>query len=162
MEASTKGDVHRGRTPHGHFHAEAFCLMWYACSGKPDYSAPRAPGARLVRSPECGHRERYWNSRDGVTPFGTACPSCGGDLVHTDWPLDRYAPDHKPHHGQRVWIDMTRRRAELIAKERVAVFRAQGHDVPDDHLPSLVESIYHDGAAPDCLVWGYFETGKVT
>jgi hypothetical protein len=162
MEATKNPTAQRGHPDRGHSHGEAFCLMWYACSGKPDYEATRAPGARLARSPECGHRERYWNSRDGVTPFGTRCPSCGGQLVHTDWPLDLYAPDHKPHHGQRVWIDMTRERAELIARERVALFRSQGHEVPDDHLPSLIESIYHDGTAPDCVVWGYQEAPAAT
>jgi hypothetical protein len=148
----------RPRTPRGHFHAEAFCLMWYACSGKVDYKAPRAPGARLPRSAGCGHRELYWNSRDGVTPFGTSCPSCGGDLQHTDFNLDRYAPQHKPHHGQRVWVDMTRERAESIARARIALFRAEGHDVPDDRLQSLIESIYHEGTAPDCVVSGYQTT----
>ena len=41
----------------GHNHREAFCLMWYACP--------------------CGHAERYWNSRDGVTPFMIGCEAKG-------------------------------------------------------------------------------------
>lgn len=70
-------------------HAEAFNLMWYRCK-------------------TCGHAERYWNSRDGVTPFGTSCPSCGGNsLMHDAWHLDTYAPNHVPHSGQRVWKDCT-------------------------------------------------------
>jgi hypothetical protein len=61
-------------------HKEAFALMWYACA--------------------CGHRERFWNSRDGVTPFGgIECPSCGekgmsmtGGLSHIRFDLDEHAP----------------------------------------------------------------------
>lgn len=149
----------RPLTKHGHHHAEAFCLMWYACDGETKHErvGESAHYQRvLVKSP-CGHRELYWNSRDGVTPFGTSCPSCGGSLLHTDFHLDRYAPDHKPHHGQRVWISMTRQRAEQIARERVAAALEHGHEITADRLPSLIDSIHHDGHAPDCQVWGYAE-----
>ena len=55
-------------------HKEAFCLMTYRCK-------------------DCGFEERIWNSRDGVTPFGLACPSCKGhDHVHADWQNDRCNP----------------------------------------------------------------------
>jgi hypothetical protein len=62
-------------------HKEAFALMWYACA--------------------CGHRERFWNSRDGVTPFGgIQCPSCGeqgmsmtGGLSHIRFDLDECVPE---------------------------------------------------------------------
>lgn len=60
-------------------HAEAFCLMWYGC--------------------KCGHRERIWNSRDGVTPFGMGCPSCGGSMSHVDWQKDILAPQHQLNRG---------------------------------------------------------------
>lgn len=63
------------RTPNGHNHAEAFCLMWYQCK-------------------DCGAKERIWNSRDGVTPFGMRCPSCGrADYYHTYFGSDLYAPN---------------------------------------------------------------------
>jgi hypothetical protein len=72
-----------------HDHKEAFCLMWYRCD-------------------TCGHKERIWNSRDGVTPFGMGCPSCGCfDMMHCDFQLDNYAPEHKLHRGQRFWRDGT-------------------------------------------------------
>lgn len=119
-------------------HREAFCLMWYACP--------------------CGHREQYWNSRDGVTPFGTACPSCGGPTMqHVQFGLDTFAPDHRPHLGQRVWVDMTRERAEQYARARIASARAQGHEISDDRFEPLVRSILgeHGGAAPDMRVTGY-------
>ena len=122
----------------GHQHAEAFCLMWYACP--------------------CGHRERFWNSRDGVTPFCTRCPSCDRPtLQHVDFGLDQYVPDHKPAHGQRIWIDMTRERAEVIARRRVETARSQGYVLPEDRLAALIDSIYgeHGGRAPDLAITGY-------
>lgn len=69
--------------------------MWYACVPNPFDARPRG----------CGHRERAWNSRDGVTPFAAACPSCGGTMSHVDWGRDEYAPGHRPHEGQAVWRD---------------------------------------------------------
>lgn len=81
-------------------HAEAFKLMAYAC--------------------QCGHRETIWNSRDGVTPFGLGCPSCGDlTLRHADWHLDEYAPNHAPFKGQRFWRDGTPDEAEDIMRRRI-------------------------------------------
>lgn len=125
----------------GYKHREAFCLMWYACS--------------------CGHRERYWNSRDGVTPFCTLCPSCGKpDMKHVDWGLDACAPDHKPTIGQRMWVSMTLERARAIAERRLGAFVAAGR-LPEGLTParmeSLVASIYQEGEAPALAVFGYVE-----
>lgn len=87
-----------------HSHGEAFMLMNYAC--------------------DCGHRETIWNSRDGVTPFGMNCPSCGGaTLRHVDWQRDVYAPDHKPHKGQRFWRDGTPDEAEAIMRRRIEMMK---------------------------------------
>lgn len=127
-------------TARGHRHVEAFCLMWYACP--------------------CGHQERYWNSRDGVTPFCTRCPSCDspkmGSLQHVRWKEDVYAPNHKPAHGQRLWVDMTRKRAESHARGRIESARAQGYEIPEERFESLVLNIMgeHGGAAPDCIIFG--------
>lgn len=96
------------RTDHGHAHAEAFCLMWYVCRG-------------------CGHRERLWNSRDGVTPFGMGCPSCNGNqLLHADWHLDEYAPKHQLNQCQRFWRDGTPDEAEAIMRRRINLGRKSG------------------------------------
>lgn len=78
---------------------EAFCLMWYAC--------------------ECGHRERIWNSRDGITPFSIGCPSCGELMRHVDWRKDRSAPDHEPWPYQRYFRDGTPDDAERIMRRRI-------------------------------------------
>lgn len=127
---------------HGLQHREAFCLMWYGCA--------------------CGHQERIWNSRDGVTPFGTLCPSCGEpNLKHVRWREDVYAPDHKPAAGQRLWVSMTRERAMAIAESRVKQFRDAGRDVemPAERMQALADSIFHDGQAPALDLHGYTEAG---
>lgn len=80
-------------------HGEAFSLMWYSCP--------------------CGHRERIWNSRDGVTPFAMACPSCGQPtMYHTEWGGDTPAPDHKLHPRQKFWRDGTVEEAIAIMERR--------------------------------------------
>jgi len=104
-------------------HKEAFALMWYAC--------------------KCGHRERLWNSRDGVTPFGFGCPSCGGTLgeqglLHVWWNLDRCVPDHVPHSGQRVWRDGTREDAEAILRDRQEAFTEAGHPIADEYMATML------------------------
>ncbi len=90
-------------------HREAFALMWYACA--------------------CGHHERIWNSRDGVTPFGgVLCTSCGGrgmqtrGLKHIEWELDQRAPDHRLVDGQRFFRDGTAADAARIIERRIAHF----------------------------------------
>jgi len=104
--------------------------------------------------------ERFWNSRDGVTPFGTVCPSCGKpDLFHNFFGSDEYAPNHVPHHGQRVWIAMTKLRAEQRAWSRITALKEHRRIDSEDELEilfnSLFESIYQDGEAPDMVVTGY-------
>lgn len=82
-----------------HNHTEAFALMWYVC--------------------ECGHAERIWNSRDGVTPFGFGCPSCGQIAHHVAWHSDLYSPKYKLRHGQRFWRGGTPDEAEAIMRRRI-------------------------------------------
>jgi len=130
------------RTPRGHLHAEAFCLMWYAC--------------------KCGHQERIWNSRDGVTPFGMQCPSCGspsemGSLMHVRWREDLYAPGHVPAPGQRIWIDMTWEAAEAYAEQRIAAAENRGIVIDPARRESLARSILgeHGGSAPDLRIVGF-------
>lgn len=87
-----------------HVHGEAFMLMNYACEA-------------------CGHREIIWNSRDGVTPFGCGCSSCGKSMRHVDWQNDTYAPDHVLHNRQRFWRDGTPDEAEAIMRKRIEAMR---------------------------------------
>lgn len=139
----------------GYQHVEAFCLMWYTCDGKTSYegtSISRGFAPQLIARP-CGALIRIWNSRDGVTPFGMQCPSCGGDMHHVmHHPLlpDVSVPDHQLHHGQYFWRDATRDdyqwmyRKVLETKDQVfvdALIAEQlGRKQPwlDCHLPEKV------------------------
>lgn len=98
---SQLSEAMRGKAKH--IHREAFCLMQYGCS-------------------TCGHQEMAWNSRDGVTPFGIGCPSCGQTLNHVNFGRDIYSPDHKPHSGQIVFRDGTIEESIAIIKSRMLHF----------------------------------------
>lgn len=119
----------------GYRHLEAYCLMFYRCT-------------------KCGHTEVIWNSRDGVTPFAAPCPSCGRpDFCHALLGLDWCVPEHRPHHGQRVWIDMTAARAADLAAIRLA--HDFGEHPPPELRAAVTDSIYHAGHAPDLAICGY-------
>lgn len=98
-------------------HAEAFCLMWYRCD-------------------TCGHVERVWNSRDGITPFSMSCMKCGargirGGMNHTNWSHDACKPDHKLKPGQFFWRDGTREEAAQIMRDRIDQCRDQFPCTPE-------------------------------
>ena len=97
-------------------HKEAFCLMWYACVGRRGFETG------------CGHKERAWNSRDGVTPFTLLCPSCDGLLEHSVWEKDERTPDHKPRGGQLIFRDGTPAEAREIMLDRLRGL----HDPPSE------------------------------
>lgn len=104
---SAQSEAAPRRTKNGHLHGEAFCLMWYQCK-------------------DCKAMERIWNSRDGVTPFGMMCASCGGaNYMHVYFGSDLYAPDHKLRDGQRFWRDGTPEEAEWFMRRRIEMMRAQ-------------------------------------
>jgi hypothetical protein len=99
--------------------------MWYACRG-------------------CGHRERIWNSRDGVTPFGLGCPSCGDDdLLHVEWARDVYAPGHALHHGQRFFRDGTVEEAVAIMSRRIARAEGTEYACTPEQAAELLEAARH-------------------
>lgn len=123
-----KGDYGKTAQERGHSHGEAFMLMTYACG--------------------CGHRETIWNSRDGVTPFCLGCPSCGQlSLQHINWKRDVYAPDHKPHRGQRFFRDGTPDEAEAIMRRRIASMKDRYPLSPEDEERLIKES--RDGTASE-------------
>jgi hypothetical protein len=104
-------------TARGHKHGEAFMLMRYACKS-------------------CAHAETIWNSRDGVTPFGARCPSCGKvELYHVQWERDEYAPNHKLNNGQQFWRDGTVEEAEDIIRRRIDKMKP-----PEDIAELLLKS----------------------
>jgi hypothetical protein len=103
-----------------HKFGEAFMLMTYAC--------------------KCGHREVIWNSRNGVTPFGMSCPSCGNpSLQHIGWKGDIFAPDHKLHQYQRFWRDGTPDEAESIMRRRIESMRDK-YPCPPEREAELIKS----------------------
>jgi hypothetical protein len=65
-----------------------------------------------------GRRELLWNSRDGVTPYVVATRDGKGEMHHVEWSRDRYAPDHVPEVGDRIFVDLTRD----LAAERATVY----------------------------------------
>lgn len=109
-----------------YLHKEAFALMWYGCP--------------------CGHRERIWNSRDGVTPFGgIRCSSCGSaanqgvGLTHIWFQADQCAPDHKLIDGQLFFRDGTTFDAISIIKRRIRLFADRGQPIPENIAGILLE-----------------------
>jgi DNA-directed RNA polymerase subunit RPC12/RpoP len=124
--------------PSNYEHKEAFCLMWYFCSN-------------------CSTRLHFWNSRDGVTPFSTQCPSCGAmDLCHTEFHHDSFTPNHQPWHGQPIWVDMTVEQAEFYVALRIKQSLELFREEPSTKVrQALFDDIYKDGKAPDLIYHGY-------
>jgi hypothetical protein len=120
-----------------HKHKEAFHLMNYRC--------------------KCGHHERIWNSRDGVTPFTLSCPRCkqGMGLVHVDWQLDIYNPFYIVPKGSRYFADMTLQRARELAARNVDFYISEGR-IPESQRNRKIELLrddyYAEGNSPDILV----------
>ena len=119
-------------------HGEGFCLMWYEC--------------------ECGHRERFWNSRDGVTPFCLGCPSCGqASLRHIHWSRDKHTPNHKPHYGQGIWRDGTPEEAALFMAQRLDKCIGTPYEVDDEKRAQLIEAARTDSDGEFRPGWPMFE-----
>lgn len=107
-------------------HKEAFCLMNYKCE-------------------ECKHHEVIWNSRDGVTPFGTSCPSCGRSLTHVYFRSDKCVPDHQLNKYQKFWRDGTESEAIQILYKRCKDFREQGYDMGDRTDEGFIKDVIDEG-----------------
>lgn len=133
-------------------HKEAFCLMAYGCVGE------SRPGARQTERlmHGCGHLERIWNSRDGVTPFMMGCPSCGGHLQHINWGADQYAPDHKPHWGQGIWRDGTPDDAEAIMRRRLESCKGTEYECDEARTEMLVKMAREGGEGEFQQGWPMF------
>lgn len=118
------------KTKHGHNHMEAFALMRYTCR-------------------DCQFSEVYWNSRDGVTPFGHCCPLCRSrEMRHVSWQSDVYAPDHIPTSGQGVWIDMPDCLRRPCAASQVKSADGTHFEVQGERHKEMIERIasnYREG-----------------
>lgn len=123
-------------TKRGHLHLEAFCLMAYACE-------------------HCHHSELIWNSRDGVTPFGTQCPSCGQtSLYHVEFHKDHYAPNYELKPYQKFWRDGTPDEAEAIMRARVAQHRDARPDLTDEYIENMIQKA-RDGTGDSGFAKGW-------
>ena len=67
---------------------------------------------------KCSRPNIIWNSRDGVTPFGTRCrySDCDGDSIHK-MQYATYRPDYVPQSGDMIWIDMPESIQVILAKK---------------------------------------------
>ena len=106
-------------------HPEAFCLMTY-------------------KSDDGREAEVIWNSRDGVTPFVITLKS-GRAGRHVEWHKDAYAPAHRPKVGDRIFRNMTRAEAKVIAER---VFERMDMTPVEFQINILMTEIYNKGQAP--------------
>jgi hypothetical protein len=108
------------------------------------------------RCEDCGHEERIWNSRDGVTPFCMWCrqPGCTGTAQHVEWENDHYDPEHIPQHGEMLWIDMPESIKRPLARIRINRMQTDW-PVSEAELPEIIESICEGFRAgePWLIVW---------
>lgn len=79
---------------------DAFRLMEYRCN-------------------TCNRSEFIWNGRNGVSPFGVSCRSCGNSATHIHFERDQFRPDFIPSKGMRYFTDFTKERALEVAKQKI-------------------------------------------
>lgn len=118
------------KPPRGkHTHMEAFCQMQYLCKS-------------------CGYREIIWNSRDGVTPFGTQCPGCKApELYHVNFQGDIYDPKGELRLlGQRFWRDGTVDEAIAIMQRRFAAAKGTEIEPSQEQIDRMIAEI-RDGTS---------------
>ena len=81
---------------------DAWKVMIYVCDG-------------------CGHKERIWNARPHVTPFGgVPCPECSDTMTHAFFGSDVHVPDYRPVKGELIFIDTPPELALISAKRTLA------------------------------------------
>lgn len=103
-----------------HQHGEAFNLMVY-------------------RSDDGTEEEVIWNSRDGVTPLVITLRS-GKQATHVDWHRDRYAPEHQPQPGDRIFVDLAEEKARQYARANAEKFWNMG-EVMGTYASDVYESV---------------------
>lgn len=108
-------------------HKEAYCLMIYKCRF-------------------CTHAEKIWNSRDGVTPFETSCPSCNKtSMAHTYFSLDECVPNYKLNKFQKYWRDGTEAEARSSLQRRLESMKGTKYERTDEEAKELIEEILAKG-----------------
>lgn len=120
-------------------HKEAFCLMKYQSKDKTE-------------------EEILWNSRDGVTSFGIRSRS-GKEMLHVNWNEDRCVPNHVPKVGDRIFVDLTRERAEEFARQRVEKYwdgpsypiKDAGYGTKEEAANIIADSFMERTGSPDVI-----------
>ena len=110
-----------------YIHKEAFCLMRYKCT-------------------ECGHEEIIWNSRDGVTPFGTACPDCSASMLHVDWGYDTCEPEYSLNRFQKFWRNGTQAEARISLQNRFTSMKGTKYERTNKEVKVIIEEILAEGS----------------
>ena len=84
---------------------------------------------------DCQHKERIWNARPHVTPFGgVPCPTCPGHMTHAFFGSDKLVRDHAPVEGDLIFIDLPPELALIYARRLLANY-------PDQENPPAAEHI---------------------
>lgn len=89
-----KSEIEKVKQPEG------LCLMEYKCG-------------------KCGKVEILWNSRTRVSPYMINCSSCDGEMKHINWNSDKYAPNHQPQKGERIFVDWSREAEEKMRRKQI-------------------------------------------
>lgn len=111
----------------------------------------------IYRCRKCAHRERIWNSRDGVTPFLVDCRRCGGEAQGITPKGAQPQPGHRPQPGERIFVSTVdadyREQAERLWEESLGTRHAR----PDSQRDAWIEMVYQDTrkrvGEPKCVTW---------
>ena len=83
----------------------------------------------------CQHKERIWNARPHVTPFGgIPCPDCAGYMTHAFFGSDEIVRDHVPVAGALIFIDLPPELALIYARRLLANYPGRPNPPPAEEL----------------------------
>lgn len=104
-----------------------------------------SPDAFLIQTYTCknGHRERIWNSRDGVTPFVVTC-RCGAEARHVSMRDDVYALEHVPAAGERIFADPTDDDRRALAERRFQELKGTRYERAESEHEAFIEVLMRD------------------
>lgn len=110
------------------------------------------------------HKAReFWLWVASWALFITKPSDLGLEFSDEGYYLDVRVPSHKPHRGQRVWIDLTIERAREYAARHVKRMAALGYPPPKGKTEAqLIEELaqhefvsFGEGISPDLAIAGY-------
>lgn len=132
----------------------------FAGARKPRHIYPEAFMLMQYETDDGKTTEWIWNSRDGVSPFCVHTPD-GQEMMHVRWNEDRYAPNHVPKPGDRIFVTVTAERARELAISQVERFwddpqypMREAFASMGEAVDALAKDIYGDGDRPTIEVVG--------